>query len=478
MMNIHKYIEINDWTKPSPVTLADFENIRYGKTIYSKLSLGTIYFYEYKEFEKDMNVSSGNLELTQILKKDKSKIKLITPEDYSLWTRITTLSKRYLGEDFKKFNGLRIILIKGGLRLKELFTNDVIKRTVVIFSYFAKHYPNLINSLGNNVVFNTGYISKLSKIPEQLIISPIAWFFCFYQMSDEMRSKIFVLGEYDLFWGELESFYFNYLHKDKSDSLANVMDEIKKSEEKFDNLEKLIKSFLNNKKEKDVGVSGSEKRQPIDPQKNESSKSENIFRLKGDIWEISFEGITNHYKNLLGLQDLQILLNNPTKSIHVSVLYRNKSLNNLQNAEHLNKLSFEEINEKGLSITTSEKGIDAIDDKARADYYKRINRLKEEMEDAEEFGNIEKIEELREEKVGIKKQLDISLRKNKWTIRKEKDPKDRMRKAISARIKDVLKKFKNNNNPLFLFLDDTLEFGSYIKYNPQKSPKTVDWILE
>lgn len=203
----------------------------------------------------------------------------------------------------------------------------------------------------------------------------------------------------------------------------------------------------------------------IDTVSNKEPDSENTFRLEGDFWTISYEGILIRLKNAKGLHYIAYLLKNPNRDIKGSELVRimEPPYEDLR-AKDLNKMGEPYLEKESLRKTSAlgDSG-NALDSKAIAEYKKRLKEIKEEL--SEEVLSDEDRFTLREEKEGIEDELKAGFDRL-GRPRKLGDVEEKIRKAVTNRIKESLKTINKEHPALGKHLSDTLKTGATCSYTP------------
>lgn len=166
------------------------------------------------------------------------------------------------------------------------------------------------------------------------------------------------------------------------------------------------------------------------------------LRKRGDVWTAVFDGVSVHLKHARGLTDLAVLLAHPNQDVHVGMLW------------------------SGAETAAMGGGEDpVVDDEALASYRKRFSELEESIGDAEEVGNVDGAERLKEERDALAHELRgaVALGGRK---RKFADPSQRARKAVSARIRASIKKISEVHGPLGEHLETSVSTGMSCSYAP------------
>jgi hypothetical protein len=91
-----------------------------------------------------------------------------------------------------------------------------------------------------------------------------------------------------------------------------------------------------------------------------------------------------------------------------------------------------------------------------------------ELEEAEQFNDPVRADQLREQIEMIERQLAAAVGLG-GRVRKSADSRERVRKAVTNRIKDSLKKIKKEDRSLGLHLSKAIETGTICSYKPEKS---------
>ncbi len=191
------------------------------------------------------------------------------------------------------------------------------------------------------------------------------------------------------------------------------------------------------------------KEKNIETQKNNSpgNSKKSSFLNKGTVWQISYNGTSAILKDIKGFHDIHKLLEHPNKDFHCM-----------------------DLMEAGVDESSQTT---ALDKKAKAQYQKRIKELQLEIEDAEAFNQIEKIEALREEYDAILDHLSQSLGLSGKT-RKIGSTIEKARSAVTWRIRNAIKKIDVEHPKLATHLSNSIKTGTFCSYRPEVN---IDWTL-
>ena len=209
---------------------------------------------------------------------------------------------------------------------------------------------------------------------------------------------------------------------------------------------------------------------PWDLTPEESPSLDYIFSKQEDFWNIAFEGKSILLKDSKGLNYIAYLIHNPGERIHVSALQAAVEGTPIAPAaKTYSKMTGEQLEEYDLSISygLGDAGV-TLDPQAISQYKEHHQSLMEELEEAKEFGDSEKATQLEEQVEMIRDQL-VSASGLGGKTRKGSDSKEKIRKAVTNRIKDSLKKIQKEHRSLGLHLSKSIETGNFCSYNPDKS---------
>lgn len=171
-----------------------------------------------------------------------------------------------------------------------------------------------------------------------------------------------------------------------------------------------------------------------------SRDQENYVRKENDRWEICFEGRSVYLTEVKGFYDLCTLLCNPEKQFHCSEL-------------------------AGGGITATSESV--FDERARRSYQKRISELQEEIQWSEKNNDLQRSSSLQQEYDEIVDHLTSALGIGRKT-RKAGDPLERVRSAVTWRIRNAIQKIEKANPSLGKHLSNSIRTGLFCSYNPDR----------
>ncbi len=175
----------------------------------------------------------------------------------------------------------------------------------------------------------------------------------------------------------------------------------------------------------------------------DDARSDNELRRDGDVWHVTFAGDTAIIKHSKGVGDLAVLLAAPGRDIHVSEL------------EHVPR------------ELLGARGGEALDRRAISAYKERLGELAEELDDAEAAHDLARAERLRVEYDALVEQLSGSLGLGGRPRAAGPDPVERLRKAVSARVRDAIRRIEGVHPALGRHLANSIRTGVYCSYQPE-----------
>jgi TolB-like protein len=170
---------------------------------------------------------------------------------------------------------------------------------------------------------------------------------------------------------------------------------------------------------------------------------DNVFFKEKGGWHISYEGESFHLPDAKGLNDLARLLGELNEEIHCADLM-------------------------GSMVKSSSTW--TIDEQARNAYQRRLVELQKAM--SEEEDDSPRSSKLNEEYDSIVSVLTSAV-DIRGRIRKSADPGDKIRSAVTLRIRSSIKKIASVHPALGIHLSNSIKTGFFCSYKPEKK---VIWI--
>jgi hypothetical protein len=175
--------------------------------------------------------------------------------------------------------------------------------------------------------------------------------------------------------------------------------------------------------------------------------SANVFRRDRDVWTLVFDGVEARLPDAKGLRDLHTLLANPQIEVPATSL----------------------ATDAFVSADTPP----VLDERAKVAYRRRLDDLDRELDRAALRGNAERAQTLEEERQALLDELRraVGLGGRDRAINSDRE---RLRKTVTARIRDTLRRLDERHPLLAAHLRASVHTGSACVYAP---PEPVSWDL-
>jgi hypothetical protein len=173
----------------------------------------------------------------------------------------------------------------------------------------------------------------------------------------------------------------------------------------------------------------------------------NFFFREHDGWQISYESHSFRIADAKGINDIARLLSTPGEQVHCSEL---------------------------MGSMVKMRGEQIIDEKAKKNYKAKLLSLQEDLSLAEVNNDYQRSAVLQKEFDDILDMLSSSMGLNGRT-RKTDDPIEKVRSAVTWRIRNSIKKIASIHPSLGKHLANSIKTGLFCSYRPEK---TVSWALE
>lgn len=173
------------------------------------------------------------------------------------------------------------------------------------------------------------------------------------------------------------------------------------------------------------------------------ASNENALVRRGEVWTLSFEDAQALLKHSKGLADLATLLANPGAEIAAATLMH------------------------GAEAAAAPVGSDdMLDDRARSEFRARVQAIEEDLEEARSFNDLGRISRLEQERDAILAELRVATGLG-GRSRKLKDPSERARKAVSARIRESIQRIAEAHPAAGEHFADAVRTGAFCCYEPK-----------
>jgi tetratricopeptide (TPR) repeat protein len=181
---------------------------------------------------------------------------------------------------------------------------------------------------------------------------------------------------------------------------------------------------------------------PTAPQQQPgSSPAALAIEQQGDYWNVSFNTATIIVRDSKGMQMLSRLILHPNTELHVL-----------------------DLSGSSAKVTSDGAG-PALDTTARAQYKQRITDLRQQLEEANEFADLGRADQLQGELDALTRELSRAFGLGGRERRSGSDA-ERARVNVRRRIKDAIDRIGEQNPDIGRYLESTVKTGSYCTYVP------------
>jgi hypothetical protein len=183
------------------------------------------------------------------------------------------------------------------------------------------------------------------------------------------------------------------------------------------------------------------------PRVDEAPPDANTLRLEGEVWTVRFAGRTAHVKDAKGLHDLRFLLARPGADVAaVDLLYPD--------------------GEPAVAARRRFGADPMLDEQARDAYRSRLRVLDGEIRGALDRGADQHAALLDRERVALLDELRRAAGLGGRT-RRLGDDTERARQAVTARIRDTIRRLRSVHPELAEHLAASVATGTYCRYQPE-----------
>jgi tetratricopeptide (TPR) repeat protein len=204
-----------------------------------------------------------------------------------------------------------------------------------------------------------------------------------------------------------------------------------------------------------------------------SEKAVNVLRREGDFWTIIYLGTVARLKDAKGIRYLAQLLREPGREFHVADLVRAvegvpEGLISRQRHGRGKALA-----EDGLSLATAHDAKLLPDPRAVGEYRRRLEDLREGLDEAERFNDVERASRTRAEIEFLTGELGAAY--GMGVARSAVAPVEKLRKAVGNRLRGTLGRIQQTLPSLGRHLGAALKLGTFCSYCPDPA---VRWDVQ
>jgi tetratricopeptide (TPR) repeat protein len=173
---------------------------------------------------------------------------------------------------------------------------------------------------------------------------------------------------------------------------------------------------------------------------------EGELRREGDVWALTWDGHTARVRHSKGVADLAVLVARPGMEVHVRELDP----------------------DAGRLAPRAPTGEAVLDRRAVAEYRSRLVELEQDLVESEDAADLERAGRLRVERDFLLAELGAAFGLGGRARPAVADVDDRLRKAVSARIKDALRRIAEVHPSAAHHLRHSVHTGFWCAYRPER----------
>ena len=193
-----------------------------------------------------------------------------------------------------------------------------------------------------------------------------------------------------------------------------------------------------------------------------------VFRRDGDFWTVGFPGRELRLREVKGFQYIRALLARPGEETHALAL-----VSEVEGIGGSGALPAR-VADAGLAVE-SEVGDPLLDPAAKATLRKRIQELREQIDEAESWEDLERASRAREELQAIEDELGKSVGLG-GRDRHSPNPAERARLNVTRMIRRAMDRIVADAPDMGAHLERSIRTGAYCAYDPHPA-ESVCWQL-
>jgi hypothetical protein len=194
----------------------------------------------------------------------------------------------------------------------------------------------------------------------------------------------------------------------------------------------------------------------------------NVFRQEGEYWTIAYAGTVFRLKDTKGLHYIAHLLRWPVKKFHVLDLVAAAEAWPMGSAANrCGGIGKRPAAEPPLRVSHLGDAGPKLDLQAKGAYKRRLDDLRDALEDAQRCRDLARAAALQVEIDWIATELAAAYGLGD-RVRKTADSGERARKAVTNRIKDGLAKIQQAHPALWQHLVNSIRAGAFCAYTPEQ----------
>ena len=192
------------------------------------------------------------------------------------------------------------------------------------------------------------------------------------------------------------------------------------------------------------------------------AQSSAVFLREADYWTIAYEGKTARFKDAKGLHYIAHLLGHPGEDIRALDL---AAFSGGAGKEVADAASAEDFARSGVLAGDLGHAGEMLDGQSKNDYQRRLTELEDELEEARELGNEERIAKAEDEKETLAREIRRAVGLG-GRDRRAASSAERARVAVTRAIRLALERISEQNRDLGRLLSTTIKTGAICSYAP------------
>lgn len=205
-----------------------------------------------------------------------------------------------------------------------------------------------------------------------------------------------------------------------------------------------------------------------------SEQAQYAFKKLGDYWVVVFEGTQSIVRQSRGLEYVAYLLGNPGKDVSaldLGMLGKTRPWD--EAAAEFRTMGEERLAQQGLHISGLGTAGPKLDRGSKSTYKQTLKELTEEIEEAEESGDTDRMQELEQQKAWLVKELAGAVGLG-GRNREAADIPDKARAAVSQAIARAIGHINASDPKCGQFLSNSIKKGDNCGYFPDRE---IKWML-
>ena len=202
---------------------------------------------------------------------------------------------------------------------------------------------------------------------------------------------------------------------------------------------------------------------------NASPPKPAIFRKEGEYWTVGYGEKAFRLKDTKGFGYLAHLLRHPGAEFHVLDLVGGvggqREEDETSRSVHGLPRGDEDLEKAGIHITSLGDAGEMLDDQAKATYRRRLSELREELEEAKEFGNAERAERAEQEIDALTRELSRAVGLG-GRSRRAASASERARQTLTKTLRAVVERIAQSDAALGDIFSRCIKTGTFCSYQP------------